>query len=85
MKSWNIEETNHFNINDKVIFVKSLPEELQFDIVTYDMLRQEYMDCLYEQQKLKLAVESKLNEIKAKVVKFIIPTEDAPMENINEN
>jgi hypothetical protein len=67
INSWKINESTVITVDGKTVAVATLPDDIRFDFQTYDRLRQEYLDCLYLQEKLHLAVNGKLNEIFRKI------------------
>lgn len=83
IKSWTANKTNIIRIDEKIIVtIDMLPEEIQFDIETYDKIRQEYLNLLYEQDKLHHAVNGKLSSIINKIKNYLI--EQDKIQKINE-
>ena len=83
MKSWKTEKTEIIKIKDIPVIIKELPEDIIFDVETYDRLKTDYLDCLYEQQKLKLAIETQFNTILSKIMK--LKTDNPQMENSDDS
>lgn len=73
MKSWKTEKTEIIKVNDIPVIIKELPDDIIFDVETYDRLKADYVNCLYEQQKIKLAIETQFNTILAKITRFNAP------------
>lgn len=74
MKTWNVEKTDVLKLtnngNSTTIIIKELPDEIKFDVETYDRLRADYVQSLYEQHKLKLALEKQFNDILVKITNY---------------
>lgn len=71
VKSWVAEKTDIINIDDRPVLVKSLPADLRFEIETYDLFKQEYLKVIFEYEKMRHALNSKLNEIMKKATLHI--------------
>jgi hypothetical protein len=71
IKSWTSNKTNIIRIDDKnIVAVDNLPDDIRFDIETYDKFRQEYLNLFYEQEKLHHAVNGKLASIINKIKNY---------------
>ena len=73
MNTWKTEKTEVIKINGIPVIIKELSEDIIFDVETYDRLKQDYVNCLYEQQKLKLAIEAQFNTLVSKITKYNEP------------
>lgn len=71
--SWKTSETRVITVEGKPIEVKTLPIKTQFEIETYDRYKQEYLDLMYAQDKLKHALQSKLALIENEIRQFLMP------------
>lgn len=65
--NWTAEKTVLFNIDGVPVAIKTLPAELQFDILTYDKMRQDYLNLMYQREKLHFALRGKLADIQEKI------------------
>ena len=73
MTSWTAEKTILINVNGVATPINTLPADIQFDILTYDRMRQELMDIIYNEKKLNLAIRGMLSEIENKILKYNEP------------
>lgn len=80
--SWKAEPTSIIWLDeDKPVTVNSLPDDIKFDLETYDRMRQSFLDLRYQMEILQLAVSGKYNQIVVKIknateVKKTNPTGD---------
>ena len=79
--SWKISETRVITVEGKPTEVKTLPTEIQFEIETYDRFKQEYLDLLYAQDKLRHALQSKLAHIENKIKQHLTPKDTTGDQN----
>jgi hypothetical protein len=73
MTSWTAEKTILINVNGVATPINTLPADIQFDILTYDRMRQELMDIIYNEKKVNLAIRGMLSEIENKILKYNEP------------
>lgn len=89
-KSWTAEPTSIVWIDEKTpVPVNSLPDDIRFEIETYDKIRQEFLDIRFKLEVLQLAVSGKYNQIVVKVKNAIEAnkpkqTTESHGEQINE-
>jgi folate-dependent tRNA-U54 methylase TrmFO/GidA len=89
IKSWIASKTNVIRIDgNNVVSVDTLPEDIQFDIETYDKFRQDYLNLLYQQEIMHQAINGKMGAIQIKIKNYYIekqkemtPTECKDGEN----
>ena len=80
--SWKAEPTSIIWLDeDKPVTVNSLPDDIKFDLETYDRMRQSFLDLRYQMEIAQLAVSGKYNQI---VVKIKNATKTKPTGDEND-
>ena len=68
--SWKAEPTSVVWLDEKKqspVVVNTLPEDIKFDIETYDRMRQSFLDLRYQLEVLQLAISGKHGQIVMKI------------------
>lgn len=66
--SWKADPTSIIWLDqDKPVTVSSLPDDIKFELETYDRMRQSFLDLRYQMEILQLAVSGKYNQIVVKI------------------
>jgi hypothetical protein len=73
LKSWEPTKTLIITIDGKSIEVDSLPQEIKFELETYDRIKADYLDVLFEQEKLHLAMNAKYAQVVSNIKKLFSP------------
>jgi len=83
LNSWELEKSPIIHIEGKPVAISSLPKNIQFQIETFDKFKQEYANLLYEQDKLKSAIDGKNIYIQT-LIKEFIKSKEISQENTND-
>lgn len=75
IKTWTVGKTSVINIEGKPVAVDTLPQDIQFEIETYDKFKQDYLNILYQKDVLHHAVRGKLEHITGIIKQFMMPKE----------
>lgn len=74
LKSWEPNRTKEIFIDGKSIDVDSLPQEIRFEIETYDRIKADYLEILFEQEKIHLAMNAKYAQVISNIKKLYSPS-----------
>jgi hypothetical protein len=71
--TWDTSPTVVMSVGGQDVAVARLPQDIQFDIKTWDRMRQDLSDLLYEKEKLECALQTKERQIQQQVAVILNP------------
>lgn len=74
------EKTVILNINEHKIVVAELPEDIRNEIATFDRIKQQRMDALFDLEVMNLAFQTQQQIIQKLVVDYLTPKQEAANE-----